>query len=109
MGHITGVTEDPGTGTLWVVGFTMPDIPEDIDSDPLSEPFYRPYLAKIPQEAEGPVDAICLYDPVKYPDNDLALPISVLWTGIKENKCLLANIDRSGRVNFADIAILAEH
>jgi len=109
MGHITGITEDPDSGTLWVVGFTMPDIPEYIDSDPLSEPFYRPYLAKIPRGAAGPVDANCLYDPVAHPDNDLALPISVLWTGIKEDKCPLANIDGSGRVNFADIALLAEH
>jgi hypothetical protein len=82
MGHITGITEDPDSGTIWVVGFKMTDIPEWLnDFD-----FCRPYLAKIPRGAVGPVDAICLYDPVKYPDNDLALPVSILWTGIEEDK-----------------------
>lgn len=105
MGHITGITEDTDSGTLWVVGFKMTDIPEYLnDFD-----FCRPYLARIPQGAAGPVDANCLYDPVAHPDNDLALPVSILWTGIKEDKCPLANIDGRGRVNFADIAILAEH
>jgi len=111
MGHITGITEDTDSGTLWVVGFKMTNISECLDDMELSNDFdfCRPYLAKIPQGTAGPVVAICLYDPVKYPDNDLALPVSILWTGIEEDKCSLADIDENGRVNFADIAILAEH
>jgi len=93
MGHITDITEDPITGTLWVVGFTMSKIPGYID--PNTEPFYDPYLAKIPYESNEPVEAMCLSDPILYPDNDLALPLSIIWTAT--------------RVNFVDFAEFATH
>jgi parallel beta-helix repeat protein/predicted outer membrane repeat protein len=100
MGHITDITEDPITGTLWVVGFTMSEIPDYIDSDdePFVGPFYEPYLAGIPYGSNGPIEAICLSDPISYPDNDLALPLSIIWTATEEK-----------RVNFVDFAVFAAH
>ena len=98
MGHITDITEDPITGTLWVVGFTMSEIPDYIYSD--VEPFYEPYLAKIPygSSSDEPVEAMCLSDPISYPDNDLALPLSIIWTATEEK-----------RENFVDFALFATH
>jgi hypothetical protein len=83
MGHITDMTDDPATGTLWVVGFTMLEIPEYLDSN--AEPFYAPYIAGIPYGSSEAVEAVGLYDPVLSPDNDLALPLSILWTGAVED------------------------
>jgi parallel beta-helix repeat protein len=103
MGHITDIAEEPATGTLWVVGFTMAELPDKITKD--TRPFYKPYLAKVPPGATGPVDANCLYDPVKYPDNDLALPVSILWT----QSCDKADMNNSKKVNFADFALLANY
>ena len=93
MGHITDITEDPITGMLWVVGFTMSEIPDYIDSD--VEPFYEPYLARVPYDSNEVIDAMCLSTPVLYPDNDLALPLSIIWTAT--------------RVNFVDFAEFATH
>jgi hypothetical protein len=45
MGHITDITEDPLTGTLWVVGFTEPEyiiaLPGNLS---LMPQFYEPYF-----------------------------------------------------------------
>ncbi|MHC4499424.1 MAG: hypothetical protein ACYS21_09970, partial [Planctomycetota bacterium] len=73
--HVTGITEDPATGTLWVVGFTMQDIPRY--PNPFLSPFYHPYLAKIPCESDI-VQGECSCGMW---NNDLALPMSILWTG----------------------------
>jgi hypothetical protein len=94
MGHISDITEDPITGTLWVVGFTMSEIPDCIEVN--VEPFYEPYLARIPYDSND-VEAMCLSDPVLYPDNDLALPLSIMWTAKEE------------RVSFVDFAEFATH
>jgi hypothetical protein len=100
MGHITDMTHDPATGTLWVVGFRMEDIPEDVET---TEPsFYRPYIAQIPYGSAGPVDANCISDSVPGPENDLALPISIVWTG--EAKCGGVDLDGDGIVNLVDFA-----
>jgi len=102
MGHISDITEDPLNGSLWVVGFEMQDIPLYIY---LSDaPFYEPYLAEIPYGSSGPVQAISLSDA-----NDLALPMSIVWTGtvVPEEKCGGADLDQSGDVSFTDFAILA--
>jgi hypothetical protein len=82
MGHITDITEDPATGTIWVVGFRisrMPDISEISSESVLTrEPFYDSYLAEIPDGSDE-VDAVCLSN---YSDpNALALPLSIVWTG----------------------------
>jgi len=81
MGHVTDITDDPATGALWVIGFTMLEIPEYLDSN--AEPFYTPHIAKIPYGSDEAVEAVCLYDPVVFPENDLALPLSIVWTAHK--------------------------
>lgn len=96
MGHITDITEDPITGTLWVVGFSMSEIPDYIK--PNVEPFYKPYLARIPYDNSEVIEAMCLSDPVLYPDNDLALPLSIIWTAAEEK-----------RENFVDFAVFVTH
>ncbi len=73
--HITGITEDPQTGTLWVAGFNMYDIP--LYPNPYRPAFYYPMLAKIPAGSDNVVD-FSLYNPGSH---DLALPMSILWTG----------------------------
>jgi hypothetical protein len=72
--HITGITEDPQTGTLWVAGFNMYDIP--LYPNPFQMAFYYPFLAKIPNGGDN-VEVLPLYDPDSH---DLALPMSILWT-----------------------------
>jgi hypothetical protein len=88
MGHITDITEDPLTGTLWVVGFTEPEhismLPGDLS---LMPQFYEPNLAEIPYDSNGPVQAISLLDA-----NDLGLPMSILWTATQE-ECGGADLD----------------
>ena len=74
MGHITDITEDPATGTLWVAGFTMQVIPEY--PNPNEASFYQAYLAEIPHGGVGPVEAKPL--PAA---SDMALPMSILWAG----------------------------
>jgi hypothetical protein len=74
MGHITGITENPDTGSLWVAGFTMSNIPDY--PNPSKPSFYHPYLAEIPYGSNGPVQA----EPLSTA-SDLALPMSILWTG----------------------------
>jgi hypothetical protein len=96
MGHVTAMTEDPATGTVWVAGFTMGTIPEYIEL--YDEPFYQPYLAKIPYGSNGPVEAVGLCNPVLYPDNDLALPLSIAWTATEQEA-----------MNFSDFACFAAY
>lgn len=72
MGHITGITEDSVTGTLWVAGFTMTNIPDY--PNPSDVTFYRGYLAEIPYGSDKPVDARLVSS-----ESDLALPMSILW------------------------------
>jgi hypothetical protein len=73
--HITGITEDPQTGTLWVAGFNMYDIP--LYPNPYQSAFYYPMLAKIPAGSDY-VEHFSLYNPATH---DLALPMSIIWTG----------------------------
>ena len=101
MGHITDIAENPLNGTVWAVGFTMSKIPAVL---PLSlstmKQFYEPNLAEIPYGSTGQIQAVCLSDA-----NDLALPLSIVWTG---DKCVGADLDESGAVSFTDFAILAD-
>jgi len=99
MGHITDITEDPFTGTLWVIGFQMP---EYIDVLPLTiEQFYFPYLAAVPYGSSGSVDAEKLLNV-----SDLALPLSIAWVGDMPAKCGGADLDGMGDVSFGDLNIL---
>lgn len=102
MGHITDITEDPLTGTLWVVGFTMPEymtyLPADLSQMPQ---FYLPYLAAVSYGSSGPVQATHLSDAA-----DLALPLSIAWVGATSEKCGGADLDGMGDVSFGDLTIL---
>jgi hypothetical protein len=102
MGHITDITEDPVTGTIWAVGFKMTTIPPEISLP--SGPFYEPYLAKIPYNSSA-VTAVAISSGGV---NDLALPLSVVWTGI-EVKCEGLDFDISGTVDYLDFAVFATH
>ena len=73
--HITGITENPLTGTLWAAGFNMYKIPAY--PNPTRSAFYYPYLAKVSWDGDN-VEVIDLFEPDVH---DLALPMSVLWTG----------------------------
>jgi len=73
--HITSLTEDTQTGTLWVAGFNMYDIP--LYPNPYQMAFYYPFLAKIPNDSDN-VELLPLFDSDSH---DLALPMSILWTG----------------------------
>jgi hypothetical protein len=105
MGHVTGITEDPTTGTLWVAGFSMdpPAYP-----NPIAPPFYEPNLAGVPIGSDN-VDAISALN--ADPNDDLALPLSIVWTGAisLQEECGGADLDFSGEVNFEDFRIFAQH
>jgi hypothetical protein len=75
MELVTSVTEDPVTGYLWVIGVSMGEVPAY--PSPADEPFYMPFLAKIPRQASE-VIAVSIADPDRY---DLALPTSMVWVG----------------------------
>jgi hypothetical protein len=92
----TSITEDPVTGSLWVVGFNMV-IP--VAPNPTQPPFYYPRLAMVPLGSNS-VQAQPLSGA-----HDLAMPLSILWT--KTVKCGGADIDKSKDINFVDFALLA--
>lgn len=48
MGHVTDITSDPATDTLYVVGFVIPSVPDDVT---LFESFYQARLAIITSQA----------------------------------------------------------
>lgn len=98
--HVTDITEDPATGSLWAVGFNIESMPEFPDST--QPPFYYPCLARIPYGSEeARVEALL-------GSFDLGLPMSIVWTGTAE-KCGGADLDESGNVEFRDFAILAQY
>ena len=80
MGHITDVTEDPDTGTLWVLGLTIPRMPtqEEIhDGSVLDQSaFFKSHLARIELDESGPVKASKLSDN----NQEWTLPISIVWS-----------------------------
>jgi hypothetical protein len=99
MQHVSSITEEPKSGTLWVVGFNMESFPQW--PDPTQAPFYRPSLAEVPYDSNT-VQAVSIYEPNSH---DLALPISIVWT--RPVKCGGADLDGSSKVTFADFAVLA--
>jgi parallel beta-helix repeat protein len=98
MHHVAGITEEPATGALWIVGFNMDSFPQW--PNPFQPPFYHPCLAEVPY-GSNLVQAESIYDPGTH---DLALPTSIVWT--RPVKCGGADIDGDGKVNFADLAVL---
>ncbi|MHC4748706.1 MAG: dockerin type I domain-containing protein [Planctomycetota bacterium] len=100
MQHVTGITENPATGSLWAVGFNMENIPDF--PNPTKPPFYYPILAKIPY-GDNNAQLRALLGPY-----DLGLPMSIVWTATAD-KCGGADLNESGNVNFTDFAILAQY
>jgi predicted outer membrane repeat protein len=101
LGHVTDITEDPSTGTLWVVGFTMDEIPDIVPiADP---PFYHPYLAQIPYDSTGLIQAQDIGS-----NCNLTMPLSIAWMGSLK-KCGGADLNDSGQVNLPDLHILLNH
>lgn len=106
MAHITGITEDPSTGSLWVAGFRMEDVPETWEGHGNEQPFYHPYLAEVPSDSNS-VEAISLSD-INDPNNcDLALPLSIVWTVPSLPACAQADITGNGNVDMEDVKVLA--
>jgi len=104
MHHITGITEDPQTGTLWVTGFSMDEIPQY--PNPTKAAFYEPYLASVPLESSD-VQASYIGNSGSS-DNDLAMPLSIVWT-VTPAPCGGADLNQSGSVSFEDFALLAQY
>jgi hypothetical protein len=77
MQHVSSITEDRQTGTLWIIGFNMESVP--LYPNPFQPPFYYPYLAEISRDNN--VRLISLLDPVSH---DLAFPMSIVWTAKNE-------------------------
>ncbi len=71
MGHVSGITENPNTGVVWVTGFKLENIPQYFNPSVAS--FYHPYLAQVPATGSDPVTASLITS------SDLALPISITW------------------------------
>jgi hypothetical protein len=94
---VTSLAEDLGDGTLYATGFTAPKFAED-KTLKATEFFTTPMLAALAPEANEPVEAVIITD------CDLALPLSLVWTG---DKCAGADINGNGVVNFPDFAIVA--
>jgi len=73
--HVTSMTEDAKSGTLWIAGFSMGDPP--LYPNPTQPAFYHARLGKI-SLADNEVELLHLFAPASH---DLSLPMSVLWTG----------------------------
>jgi hypothetical protein len=81
MGHITGISEDPDTGTLWVLGFSSPALPtqEEIHKGWVldQDAFFEGRIARIEPGPSGPVKANELTEATL----DWFVPVSIVWTG----------------------------
>lgn len=86
MHYATGITEDPLSNTLWIIGFGFDRYPLEKDLNDaftfaLTQfPYFKPYLAKIPANAPDNITPLGLseYDTV---GEYLALPLSIVATG----------------------------
>jgi hypothetical protein len=72
MGHVTAITENPVSGTLWATGLRMFNFPATFDSS--AAPFWHAYLAQIPTTSNDPVQATCLDN-----SSNMAMPYSMTW------------------------------
>jgi parallel beta-helix repeat protein len=103
MQHVTGIAEDPQTGRLWAVGFNIdPGLIGPYGPNPNNPPFYEPYLANIPS---GSTAATAAYMLDSDPDNDIAMPLSIVWT----EKCGGADFDGSDDVGWTDLRLMGQN
>jgi hypothetical protein len=108
---ITSMAEDPGSGTLYVTGFTSPKFKEEVEWSYSDAPeffitpefFTTPVLAVVPP-GSSMVEAseITDCDPIL----PLVLPLSIVWSG---EKCGGADLTVDGEVNFNDLAVVADY
>jgi hypothetical protein len=102
MQYVSGITEDPSNGDLWVAGFSMRDVPDEPLFD--EPPFYHPYLAKVTPGSDK-VQSEFLTE-VNDPNFcDIAIPLSIVWTGEKE--CSIAEFSGDTTINLEDFGVLA--
>jgi len=103
------MAENPEDGILYAVGFTAPKFP---GRDPLPPPinekpkiFTTPILAVFPVDAQDSVEATKIFSH----DLPLALPLSIVWTGVDEagDKCGGADLNGDGEVDLRDVAVFA--
>jgi hypothetical protein len=78
MQQISSITENSSTGSLWVAGFNLYDVP--LYPNPFQPAFYYPFIAEVPVNTDE-VQSISLYDSDSH---DLALPTSMIWTGTSQ-------------------------
>jgi len=82
MQIVTDITEDPDTGTLWVVGYNLDAHALAADSYlDISESFYQARLVSIPntETVVREVTAHALEPSDENRDHDLVLPLSIMW------------------------------
>lgn len=103
MGHVTGITSDPSSGNIYVVGITMPIHPLGYPGS--DDAFYKPYVAVI-APGQTHVQALPLHGSTNEQENNLFLPLSVLWVG-PGSGCDRADLNHDGIVNFLDFAEMA--
>jgi len=101
MHYVTAITENPATGMLYVVGFYYVEIILDESPDEMALPFYEARLAKV---AYGATEATAQ---ALGGAHDLALPVSILWTGT--TSCGGANLAGGSTVDFLDFAVIGSH
>jgi len=84
MQIVTDITEDPNTATLWAVGYNLDASALDVYSyEYVSESFYQARLVGIPNEGADirEVTAHPIESSDEGREHDLALPLSIVWTG----------------------------
>jgi len=88
MRQVVAVTENPSDGTLYVLGFQAPEIPEDLSTDdPLYEKYFSnsssiftsPRWAQIPASVEWSSSVPVEISGYAVNGSDLALPISAVF------------------------------
>jgi parallel beta-helix repeat protein len=106
---ITSMTEKPSDGTLYVTGFTAPKFPDNVTTSswPYNQAggiFTTPMLAEIERGTSGMIEAMNIVD------SNLVLPSSLVWTEpVALPNCGGADIDESGDVGLADLAVLVSY
>ncbi|MCP4709654.1 MAG: right-handed parallel beta-helix repeat-containing protein [Planctomycetes bacterium] len=102
MGHVTSITEDPATGTIWIAGFKMESIPAYPNTE--QPPFYFPLIAEIPADDDNQVTAVPLTGA-----SSLSIPMSMVWIGDSSNDCGGADLNDDGNVELSDLKIMFEY
>ncbi|MCP4713010.1 MAG: hypothetical protein GY869_30650, partial [Planctomycetes bacterium] len=100
MGHVTSITEDPATGTIWVAGFRMVNIPLYPKYDDV---FYYSQIAEILAGNENPVQAAPLAG-----GSSMTVPISMVWIG-NGNDCGGADMNNDKLVDLGDFEIMVRY